>query len=29
MEPGINDIWFEIKFDFEGKGQSLPNTIGI
>ena len=29
MEPGINDISFKVVFDIEGKGQSLPNTIGI
>ena len=29
MEPGINDISFKVVFDPEGKGQSLPNTIGI
>ena len=29
MWPGINDILFKVKFDLGGKGQSLPNTIGI
>ena len=29
MEPGINDIWFKVVFDLEGKGQSLPSTKGI
>ena len=30
VEPGIDDIWFKVEFDLEGKDQSLlPNTIGI
>ena len=29
MWAGISDIWFKVKFDLHGKGQSLPNTMGI